>query len=189
MYPQAGEKVSKRTYHLKDFVMDAKSLAKTCLRLMAIYTLWNALVYVPALIISLLTGTSESGDSGIIVVIVVATIPFAFAASLWIFADSIANCVIRDVSSEAKSAIQTQDIHAIVLSTAGLIMLLWTLPVLLSYSWHNLTLDTDNRAIRIGFDQFLSPLLRVLLGVSLAFGTSFWTRLINHFKNFGLNNK
>lgn len=97
-------------------------------------------------------------------------LPVLLAVALWKFSDPIAHLITRSPSTEPSEPLQTPAVHAIAISTAGLVMFLWTVPKLIHYAIYNLSLDEHSANLTIGASGFIVPTSQCLLGLTMAFG-------------------
>ena len=169
--------------------VDAKSLAKVVVRLLTFYTVWQAIINVALMTAAILCSKVETDLSYPLIAVVAVLLPILLAVARWKLSDPIAHLITSSPSTESSEPLQTPAVHAIAISTAGLVMFLWTVPRLLSYAIHNLSLGEHSANLTIDPSVCMVPALQCLLGLSMAFGAGLWGSLIRRFKTFGLQNK
>ncbi|MGB0866314.1 MAG: hypothetical protein ACPGSC_07380 [Granulosicoccaceae bacterium] len=170
--------------------MEAKSLATLCIRLLALYTIWRFITHFPLALSAVWSEQTETDVGFPLVVAMAVLMPLLLSALMYAFSAKLAGFIVSNLNNTASPTTPANhQIHAIAISTAGLVMFLWTLPKLLSYLAHNLTLEEHSANLSIGLDTLIVPLLQCLFSLTMVFGAAPWTNAIRGLKTFGLNNK
>lgn len=172
--------------------MSAQALAATALRLIAVYTVWNSIRYLPMLVLAEFPGDNPIQGEQLLAAMLLLT-PSALAVALWHYADAlaglVADCREQALPDEPPAAVGGAELHAIAISTLGLGLLIWTLPRPLTLLTHNLTLDEDEANLAIGALDMAVPVLQAGLALTMVFGAGLWRDAIRRFKGFGLQQK
>lgn len=116
-------------------------------------------------------------------------IPLLFGLLLWAVAGPLGRLVVGSPGKEVtESAVNLDEMQAVALSTAGLLIIIFQLPMLVSqvnalYQM-SVTMPED---VRQDIVMGLVPMIvNVLLGLLLVTTSNFWVRLLERIRNFGL---
>lgn len=172
--------------------MEAKLLAKIVLRLLAVYLIARGLMFLPEFFtvpFNSASGQYISGFDPHLLLIMTLAAPIIAGIILWIIASLIANWMVGTGGTKLSSAF-SRELQAIAISTAGLIIAIFSIPNIVGWFLRFFENSYYNGIHRI-YDPatsayFIAAILQFLLGLFLILGVRFWVRLLRSARECGL---
>ena len=174
--------------------ISANQLATIGIRLLAIYVAVQGIVALPGGFNTSLDWTWWVEQVPIYKFIILASLftPVLFGLLLWAVAEPFSRLVVGSPENElTESAVNLDEMQAVVLSTAGLLIIISQLPMLVSQVnalyQTSVTVPED---VRQSIVMGLVPMIiKILLGLLLVTTSNFWVRLLERIRNFGLEGR
>lgn len=172
--------------------MPPQVLSKIAIRIVAIYMIAQGIIQLSGSIVTQLAFNSiQKIDGSLFIAIIFTMLPLLSGLLIWFFSNALSKWVAGEApTSEEKEALNITNIQAVALSTIGLVLIFTTVPTLLTSLLQIFSADRVFEGKRIydagqvGF--VIGTFLEVLLGILLVVGANFWSRVLYHFRQFGL---
>lgn len=173
--------------------MNAESIVKLSLRVLAIYFIGMGLSLIPeyvAFIEGLLPGESFKADVNFYLSLVFS--PFVFGALLWFAASPIARRAARGVTQDDAAISNVTTLQSLAFATLGTYFVVEYLPLVIGLLVRALSGEDTEALARGGhtfvtYNQLYIAALRVLLGAVLIVGARFFSSLLLRLREFGLS--
>lgn len=174
--------------------MEPNLLAKISIRVVSLYVISKGFMMLPYIFTFFLKSETSNPIDGLEIFITVASIiaPMIFGLGLWFLAPAISKLMVGEPNPKlVQVKLTASQLHTIAISTAGLIIVVLTVPSLV-YKLHQFFTNPDmfqfdQKKYEIWFaSDILAELLKLLFGLSLMLGSPFFVRLLHKFRTIGI---
>lgn len=172
--------------------MNAKTVAIIAVRILALYLIVLGLAQLPniSVIVRSFADYDEKTKQLVYVVLTATIAPVVIGIITWILSPSISRLVLRDIKLVKEESVNAFQLQAIVLASAGVIILVHTIPQLMNIVLQALNAhdpaESDFRMSTFFGASFWAALVKVVLALSLVVGSTGWVKLITKLRGAGL---
>ena len=175
--------------------MEPRSLSQILIRVLSIYLLVKALMLLPELFtVSHLVGYEEIEKHLYLIYAMTIVLPFVFGIALWFLAPSLSKRMVRGlINTQESASFNSEAIQVAIIATVGFLVIVIAIPSMLSLGiqlYESSSLIDGKRVFNTNsLAYFIGQTAKLLLGIALVVGVRTWVRLINLFREFGLEEK
>ncbi|MBT3012976.1 MAG: hypothetical protein KUF77_15430 [Candidatus Thiodiazotropha sp. (ex Lucina aurantia)] len=175
--------------------MEPKALSQILIRVLSVYVLVKALMLLPELFtVSHLLGNDKDEKHLYLIYAITIVFPFVFGIVLWHFAPALSERITSGlVKTKESTSLQTEALQVAIIATVGFLVIFLSIPSTLSLGMQLFETSTLIEGERVfnanSLAYFIGQVAKLLLGVVMVVGVKTWVRLINRFREFGLERK
>ncbi|MBL3601795.1 MAG: hypothetical protein JMN25_18350 [gamma proteobacterium endosymbiont of Lamellibrachia anaximandri] len=175
--------------------MEPRDLSQILIRVLSIYVLVKALMLLPELFTaSHLAGWPEIERHLYLIYAMTTVFPFVFAIALWFLAPTLSKWLVVGINrTQESTSFNIDALQAAIIATAGLLVIFLAIPSTLSLGiqlFESSILTESERVYNSNtLAYFMGQIAKLVLGFVLLVGVRSWVRLINRFREFGLEAK
>lgn len=144
--------------------------------------------------VSHLAGNDEVEKHLYLIYAMTIVFPFVFGIALWFLAPALSERMTSGLEKAYKSpSFQTEALQVAIIATVGFLVIFLAIPSTLSLGiqlFESSALIEGERVFNANsLAYFIGQVAKLLLGIAMVVGVKTWVRLINRFREFGLEGK
>lgn len=173
--------------------MEPGTLSKILVRAIAIYLMAQGIMQIPS-IVTVFSYAEQEASKILIFLVLAVLFPLITGIVLWGVSGKLSRFIVGNATDEVgSSTIDSAHIQAVAISTIGLIVVLLTLPQLVSQGiqlFGNSNIVDGERIFNLNtISYFVATTVKVFFALSLVIGIRFWVKLLHNFREIGLHEK
>jgi len=168
------------------------TFAKIAIKLVAVYLMAQGIMQVPSIVTLFQFSTTPMDENVQVVFVLVSAIfmPLIAGIVLWVISNWLSRRIVAGVPQDESANNSLPDIQAVAISTVGLIVVVLSLPQLISLAvqlfGHTSILNDEKIFSTAILSSFVASCVKVVLGLALVLGASGWVRLLYKIRGLGL---
>ena len=172
--------------------MNPVTFAKIAIKIVAVYLMAQGIMQVPSIISLFQFSSTPMGENAQVIFVLVSAIfmPLIAGILLWAISNWLSRYIVAGVPQDESANNSLPHIQAVAISTVGLIVVVLSLPQLISLAvqlfGHTSVLNDEKVFSTAILSSFVASCVKVVLGLALVLGASGWVKLLYKIRGLGL---